>query len=109
MCIRDRVSASTDDTAPGGARQATASDSSRQKKDRISPIALRSPSLAGLKEAEPVKSCMVALGKTEEQKVSTPPSVTKAPEEWVKAKEFVPGQFYVGSGNTAGGLYTRMG
>ena len=68
-----------------------------------------SPSLAGLKEAEPVKSCMVALGKTEEQKVSTPPSVTKAPEEWVKAKEFVPGQFYVGSGNTAGGLNTHMG
>lgn len=96
--------ANKDSTASGGAARTTKSDSSPLRKDKVLPGAVKVPSLASLKEAEPVKSCMVLLGKEEEQKkVSVPPSVAKAPEEWVKAKEFVPGQFYVGSGKAVWG------
>ena len=88
-------------TPSSGAARRSTSDSSQseQRKEPAEPGAIRAPSVTSLMEAGPIKSNMVPLGKDGQQKnLSASPSLLKAPEDWVKAKEFVPGQFYVGSG-----------
>jgi hypothetical protein len=55
---------------------------------------------AGCLKVSPVDSKPVVLKKEGGEGKKTPPSTPKSAEEWVKAKEFVPGQFYSGAGRS---------
>lgn len=62
---------------------------SKEKRSGIGPLV-----------AAPMQSRMVSLGKDRELKQDAVKLPTgKSPEDWVKAKEFVPGQVYGGTGN----------
>ncbi|XP_076447949.1 putative E3 ubiquitin-protein ligase makorin-1 [Babylonia areolata] len=105
MNRKNRAKENKDSPSPTkGQKQKPTPNASPEKKEKVSPGAIKSVPVSSLKDAEPLQSHLVPLGKG--GKVKTPAtspksptsaSVSKSPEEWVKAKEFVPGQFYTGA------------
>ncbi|KAL8589277.1 hypothetical protein ACOMHN_039920 [Nucella lapillus] len=108
---RNRKNKAKDGALPGKGGLKQTSPPVSSPKAMISPAAVKSISVSSLKESEPIVSRLVPLGKgkhgqAQSQTAATmtttpssagPVSQTKSPEDWVKAKEFVPGQFYTGA------------